>query len=177
MEKKMWGQYVVMIAVALLLVGGVVVAAEGLLFRDCNNCTVNVPPSNVVQQQVQEVQLGSVAQSNEYHATTTYQNMGLSEPVGVINLASTTGDIYAVKRGSLGSLVVPLLAATSFDIYDATTTNILQRDPSMTTNSIRLASFPASVAAGTYTFDEVYYNGLLVQFNGTNFPSTTITYR
>ena len=126
--------------------------------------------SNYLPQQIQN--LGSVAQSNEYYATTT-QGGTLQE----LNLTTTTGDIYETKQGALGSVVITLAAANSIEIFDTTTTDRTKRAANLTTSSIRMASFPASVAAGTYTFDEVYRRGLIVVFSGSNPPTSTFTYR
>lgn len=143
---------------------GLCVVATGYVNRS------SVPSEQFIQPNQPFV--GSVSQANEYHATTTYQGTALE-----LQLASTTGDIYAVKKGSLGSVVITKVGTASFDIYDATTTNVNLRQASMTTNTIRLASFPASVATGTYTFDEAYVNGLIVVYSVDNIPTSTITYR
>jgi len=110
-----------------------------------------------------EQKLGSVAQSSEYHATTTSYR---AVPTGVVKTGS----------GVLGSVIITGAGAGMVEIYDATTTNSGLRAASMTTSSIYIASFPASTAAGTYTFDQVFYNGLII-ITETVRPTSTITYR
>ena len=189
MEKKMWGQYALMIAAALLLVGGVVVAAEGLLFRDCNNCTVNVPPSNVVQevqQPVVEERLGSVSKTSEYHSTTTGAYTKLLNTTDLVISTNTAwrwnSDENATRQGALGSIVMisPRAGAGmggTIDFYDATTTNPLQRANGMSSSSILLTSIPINFTTGTYTFDILYQYGLIAVFDRAIVPTTTITYR
>lgn len=110
------------------------------------------------------VATGSVTQGSEYHSTTT--------SVGRFNVPATLN----VGPGALGSVVITGATSGIINIYDATTSNINQRAGTMASSSILLASFPASTAAGTYTFDALYYNGLLIDSSG-SVPTTTITYR
>lgn len=167
--KQTIAQWFAAIAVGVLAAGGVALAASGL-FSNCNNCTINVSaPVEAPQMDVPE-RLGSVNQANEYHATTTFA--GSLQDIFI----TTSSDVFAQYRGSLGSVVITKVGGGTLDIYDATTSIYSQRASSMTTNTIRLASFPATAATGTYVFDEVYYNGLLAVFTGV-IPTTTITYR
>lgn len=180
MEKKMWGQYVVMIAAALLLVGGVVVAAEGLLFRDCNNCTVNVPPSNVVQevqQPVVEERLGSVSKTSEYRATSTGYLTAL-EDSNSLRITTSSAGFYSEYQGALGSVILTSgrTGAGQMTFIDATSTNRLMRTNQAATSSLILASLPTQNTTGTFTYDIVYRYGLLVEITGV-VPTSTITYR
>lgn len=114
--------------------------------------------------------IGSVAISNEYRSTTTPTASAGSEGfAGVFTLATTTG------AGTLGSVIITGTSSGAFAIYDATTTNALLRTP-MSTSSITLASFPAGMPAGTYTFDTAYNRGLIAVFTAL-VGTTTITYR
>jgi hypothetical protein len=110
-----------------------------------------------------EQSLGSVNQANEYHATTTSY------------LAVPTG---AVKEGygALGSVVITGAGAGLIEIFDATTTNSGLRAASMTTTSIQMVSIPESTAAGTYTFDMIFKNGLIITTQTVR-PTSTITWR
>lgn len=98
--------------------------------------------------------VGSVGQGGEYNATST---PGMADNT---NLAK--------GFGVLGSVVVTGANTGTINIWDATTT--------AATSKILLASFPASVAAGTYTFDVRYLTGLTIAITGTA-PTSTITYR
>ncbi len=77
---------------------------------------------------------------------------------------------------TLGSVVITGAAAGVINIYDATTSNVNLRTGNVPTSTILKATFPASAAAGTYTFDTTVTNGLYVSILGT-MPTTTITYR
>lgn len=92
--------------------------------------------------------LGSVQNSSEYHATTT-----------AANTSAATYTIFT-GPGTLGSLVVASSSGSTFTILDA----------NGTTATTTAAIFKASVAEGTYTFDRVLLNGLLITvpagFNG-----------
>lgn len=107
---------------------------------------------------------GSTARGSEYQGTTT--TTGSFQPeILVQNLG-----------GTLGSVVVTGAAAGVINIYDATTSNISLRTGQVSSSSILIATLPASAAAGTYTFDRLFFNGLYVSVVGV-IPTTTITYR
>jgi len=116
-------------------------------------------------------QLGSVIQGSEYQSTSTYNGIGQ-----IVVLSTTTGDIYATKAGVFGSVVITTPGA-AIEVYDTTTTNKNLRAPELTTNTIRRASFPAELAAGTYTFDSIYKHGLIVVFGSSDIPTSTVTFR
>lgn len=107
---------------------------------------------------------GSTPRGGEYQGTTT--------------TAGSFGPLVRVQAepGALGSVVITGAAAGVINIYDATTTNVNLRTAQAATTTLLLATFPASAAAGTYTFDRSFYNGLYVETIGT-MPTTTITYR
>ncbi len=113
----------------------------------------------------QEPLLGSVNLANEYHATTTQQ------------IAPITPAYFTLKSetGALGSVIITGAATGNFTLYDATTTDVTKRAGATSTLTV-LAHFPTSAAAGTYTFDEVFFKGLLYTSVG-NMGSSTITYR
>lgn len=111
--------------------------------------------------------VGSVETNSEYHATTTYSGQ-------------PTLQYLDSGVGTLGSLVITKAgaAATLNYLYDATTTNANLRTSNMSTTSIILAAWPGNLAAGTYTFDQIFYNGLLLELApGSGIGSTTITFK
>lgn len=113
---------------------------------------------------------GSVSVSNEYVATSTAS--------GTVYGATITGDkLIKTGYGVLGSVIITGAGTGIWNIYNATTSNVLARTGSVATSTILLASFPASVAAGTYTFDVTYTTGLLVELESGVMSTSTITYR
>lgn len=114
--------------------------------------------------------LGSVALYNEYTATSTAAN----EAYGAL----ITGDkLIRTGSGTLGSVVVLGANTGIINIYDATTTSVLARAANRATSTILIASIPASMAAGTYTFDVSYRDGLYFDLVSGVMPTTTVTYR
>lgn len=112
----------------------------------------------------------SVAVTNEYMATST----AASSVYG----ATVTGDsLIKTGTGSLGSVVITGANTGVINFYNATTSSVLKRTGQPATSTILLASFPASAAAGTYTFDIVYTTGLLVELESGTMATSTITYR
>lgn len=108
----------------------------------------------------------SVAFGNDYQATTTDQTWTTAIP-----------KVLDSSNGSLGSVVITTTGTGSLTLYDATTTNINLRTGGTATSTITLANFQITTTAGTYTFDRVFFNGLIAVWTGTNAASTTITYR
>lgn len=108
--------------------------------------------------------LGSTSRGSEYQATTTTAGSFLPE-----QLLQTGG-------GTLGSVIITGAAAGVINIYDATTSNVSLRTNQPASSSILLATFPVSAAAGTYTFDRVFFTGLYVSVVGV-MPTTTVTFR
>lgn len=109
---------------------------------------------------------GSVSVSSEYYSTTT--------------TATGNPTIRLIKSGpgTLGSVVITGAQVGTIDIYNATTTDVNQRTNQAPTSTILLAQFPASAPAGTYTFDVVATNGImLVTSAAPTVPTSTITYR
>ena len=112
-----------------------------------------------------EQNVGSVMPSGEYKSTTTTSVM--KDPV-----------VLKEEGGALGSIIVTnAMPNWSFDLYDATTTNINLRTNRLATSSIYLASFPATTATGTYVFDASFYNGLTLSKKGGTAGTATITWR
>ncbi len=107
--------------------------------------------------------LGSTGRGSEYQGTTTQATVG----------AFPTETALQTGPGTLGSVTITGATTGTINIYDATTSNTIGRN---STSSLLVASFPASTAAGTYTFDRVLFNGLYIVTTGT-MPTSTITFR
>lgn len=108
--------------------------------------------------------LGSVARGNDYSSVVTATGLTANK------------DLLKLGSGTFGSVVITGAAAGTFEVYDATTTNATLRTITATSSLRRLASFPTNAAAGTYTFDTAFNQGLIVAFTGTQ-GTTTVTYR
>lgn len=108
--------------------------------------------------------LGSVSRASEYQGTTTSQGF-FNPEISVVS-----------GNGTLGQVTITGAAAGLISIYDATTSNVNLRTGNKATSTILIASFPASAAVGTYTFDRVFFDGMYVSITGT-IPTSTITYR
>lgn len=105
---------------------------------------------------------GSVMQSGEYQATTTYSKLG-------VPLFGTNQTIISNNSGVLGSVIITGAVAGPMRFMNASSTT----DISSTT----IAVFPNSTAAGTYTFDLIVTRGLIVETTSGLLPTTTITFR
>jgi hypothetical protein len=110
---------------------------------------------NVGQQTLSGVSVGS-----EYNATTTRAMTG-----GVALAAPAFRTIVSDSRATLGSVVIASTTAATIRLWNATSTT--------DSASTSIASFPASVAAGTYTFDSIADRGLIVEL-GTGFAGDYI---
>lgn len=107
--------------------------------------------------------LGSVPETQEYMSTTTYA-------------LSTAVRTLRVGTGALAQVTITGANTGLITIYNATTSNASLRAADKATSTIVIADFPVSTAAGTYTFDARYTDGLLVVTSGA--PATsTITWR
>jgi hypothetical protein len=135
------------------IIGGLVIVIVSILSLNLK-VTTDVSPA-----------LGSVARSGEYQSTTT--SLGRFS-TGPISLCSTPG--------TLGSVIVTGAAAGPIYFYNATTSSVLLRHASLSTSTLILATLPASIAAGTYTYDSIAPTALMMEVSGT-MPTTTITYR
>ena len=110
-------------------------------------------------------QLGGVTVGNEYNSTST------------IHTAIIGNQLVREGWGSLGSVTVTGAGTSGYSLYDATSTDF-STNPKRATSTALLATIPASLAAGTYTFDVTYTDGLFVYYDvvGTA-PTSTITFR
>ena len=123
----------------------------------------------VVSQQPREA-YGSARPGDEYTATTTAANTMCGATITVDKLIKT-------GYGALGSVVITGANTGVFSFYDATTTNVNLRTGQKATSTILIASFPASVAAGTYVVDATYNDGLYLDYFSGSAATSTITYR
>lgn len=119
--------------------------------------------------------LGSVdTGSGGYVATSTRNFLGTP-------MASTTQLVTSSSRisGILGSFVITGAGAAPVTFYDATTSNANLRTITATSSLKVIADFPASTAAGTYTIDGTFNDGLLYVVTGSSsaVPTSTITYK
>lgn len=110
-----------------------------------------------------EKPVGSVALGNEYHSTGT--------PWNGVNVSH----YLKMGQGALGSLVITKAGDTEFYLLDATTSPELP--DAYATSSDELAHIPASLAAGTYTFDVAFTDGLYFYVVGGNTGTSTVTFR
>lgn len=110
------------------------------------------------------IQTGSVLRTGEYQATTTGD---------LITFPASY--LFSDTSATLGSVVITGANTGRMTFYNATTTNTTLRANKATTTLI-IADIPASTAAGTYTFDIIAPDGLLIETTG-SLPTSTITWR
>ena len=113
--------------------------------------------------EAEEANMGSVQQSSEYHSTFYSPSSGAAQ-------------VIKTKKGTLGSVVITGAGAGYADLYDSTTTNATLRAITATGSLPTIAQLPANLAAGTYTYDANFYDGLLVVWTGA-IATNTITWR
>ena len=106
--------------------------------------------------------VGSVSRFSEYTSTTTKTFNGTS---------LATPSVLVLGPGTLGSITITGANTGVINIYDGTST-VTNKQTGTTT----LATIPASTVAGTYTFDSLFTNGLVIEEIGL-VPTSTITYR
>ena len=146
----------------ILVIGGV-----GLVIITISLILITTTLSQIQATSVDS--LGSTQQGSEYQATSTKDYTGIQ--IGVANTR-----VISSRAVTLGSVVITGAEAGTFTLYDATTTDITKRAAAKSTSSIQVAIFPVSATAGTYTFDKVLFDGLIIATSGP-MPTSTITYR
>lgn len=112
--------------------------------------------------------LGSIDSESGYLSTSTRSMLN--------GTALPNSTVVKNGPGMLGSVVITGAAAGPMTFYNATTTDVNKRTGNNSTSTIMIATFPASTAAGTYTLDVTFTQGLIYEFSGTA-PTSTITYR
>ncbi len=117
----------------------------------------------------QDSPLGGVTVGNEYNATSTAANS--------VYGGLTTDKLLKTGWGSFGSVIITGANTGIVNFYNATTSNVLARTNQTATSTILIASIPASTTAGTYIFDVVFTDGLLLELESGNMPTTTVTWR
>ena len=113
---------------------------------------------------------GSVNVTAEYTATSTAAN-------AVYGATITSSRVIRTGQGTLGSVVITGANTGVVNFYNATTSNVNLRTGNTPTSTILLANLPASMVAGTYTFDVVFTAGLYVDLISGAMPTSTVTYR
>lgn len=113
------------------------------------------------------INTGSVGITGEYHSTST----------GEFISNSSTYSLGIIKNegGTVGSVVITGTGAGKMNFYDATTTDSTLREVSAT-SSIQKISIQESTAVGTYTYDAIFKDGIILEIIGAQ-PTTTITWR
>ena len=111
----------------------------------------------------------SIRVGDEYMATSTAAN-------NLYGATVTSSRVIKTGTGSLGSYVITGANTGIINFYDATTTNVNLRTGQPATSTILIASFPASVAAGTYTLDVEYRTALYIDLISGNMATGTVTY-
>ena len=135
--------------VAVLVLGGIIVYLYSGLDKD--------PP------------LGGVTVGNEYTATTTPSGTG-----------AWTDQQLQSGWGALGSVIITKAGDTEFVLYDATSTAVLTTGfgtVGQSTSTQQLARITENLVAGTYVFDVMYTNGLLMDVIRGTTGTSTITHR
>jgi hypothetical protein len=109
--------------------------------------------------------LGSVAQGNEYHSTSTSAMMG----TGTAKMQRLIQTAYNTTSVTLGSVVIASSSDVYLKIWNATSTTDVA-----STSEIY---FPKNMTAGTYTFDSIFTRGLIVEMPADYLGDAIITYR
>lgn len=108
-----------------------------------------------------------VADGQEYVSTTTspwvtMSNLVVLKPgAGVFGGFTITGTNTGVK----------------YTFYDATTSDITLRAPTMATTSIVVGSIPPALTVGSYSYEVGFKNGLLMETTGTVVGTTTVIWK
>ena len=110
--------------------------------------------------------LGSITTGQEYTATTT--------PTG-----NGEWDDHTIKAGwgALGSVIVTLAGDLEYVLYDATSTGAIANDSRFSKADQQLIRIPGSLVAGTYVFDVIFTDGLVMDVESGTTGTTTITFR
>lgn len=114
----------------------------------------------------------SVVVGNEYTISTTTRSFA---GVAMNNLQNLTGTTTA-KTGVFGSFLITGANTGVIYLWDATTSDVTQRAPSMSSSTILLATFPASAAAQSYPLEVAFKRGVLVESVG-SIATGTMLYR
>jgi len=105
---------------------------------------------------ISNVKIGSVTQGNDYKYASSTTDTGMKR-------------LVANKPATLGSVIVASTTNATFTIWNATSTT--------DTASNTVASFPALVGAGTYTFDITVPRGLIIKPGVGFLGQYIVTYR
>ena len=122
----------------------------------------------VLSLSVRDLGVGSVSLNSEYFATSTAAD-------AAYGAGTNTELLVQTGPGVFGSFIITGVDTGVVNFYDATTTVAGNRVKA--TSTILLASFPASMATGTYVIDARFNDGLLMFVETGTLPTTTITWR
>lgn len=113
---------------------------------------------------------GSAMQGMEYQSTSTAAS-------SVYGAQTASQVLLKTGQGSLAQVTITGSNTGIINFYNATTSSAALRTGQAASSTILIASFPASTAAGTYTFDASFVSGLLMTREGGNQPTSTIMWR
>jgi hypothetical protein len=168
--------YLIGVLILLVAIGFIANAQGGKFFKFLGNPTVYKAYSSSEEfltdggdwnaiQNFDEPKFGSVSVTSEYYATTT-----------IIN-STNVDTLIKAGQGTFGSVIITTAGNTSFNLFDATTTDVTKRTGNVATSTITLASFPPSETVGVYTFDVVFTRGLYFDVMAGTLGTSTITFR
>lgn len=109
---------------------------------------------------------GGVTVGNEYTATTT--------PDGV---QEWTDQNIAIGWGALGSVIITKAGTVDYTLFDATSTGAVLNDSRFNRSTQQLARISSGLAVGTYQFDVIYTDGLVMDVTQSGTGTSTITHR
>lgn len=110
----------------------------------------------------------SIRSGDEYLATSTSAT--------TVYGAFASSQVIVSGPAAFGSVIITGANTGTLNFYNATTSDVNKRTNNTATSTILIASFPASAAAGTYTFDVQVTDGLYIDILGLA-ATSTVTYR
>lgn len=114
--------------------------------------------------------VSGVTQGNDYAFSTSTAG---SSVYG----ARTVGGLLKTGFGSIGEITITGANTGVVNFYNATTSNVSLRTGNKATSTLLIASLPASLAAGTYTLNAGFTDGLLMVVVEGTLPTSTISVR
>jgi hypothetical protein len=108
---------------------------------------------------------------------TSFSGVQIGNEYTATHLVATTTLAAQIRqgRGTFGGYVINVLGTGSVIFYDATSTLPAQRTIQATTSLPVVGYISASQAAGVYTYDTRFLQGLIAVFSGTQGTSTVLT--
>lgn len=115
------------------------------------------------QSETQGEMISGVNRGNERHSTTTSE------------ISASRISQLSSQAGGLGYVTFTQSNTVGWTIWNATTSNINLRTGNKATSTLILADFPASMAVGTYQFDSIATDGIIVDMKA-GMGTSTITH-